>query len=227
MAGSFLLTFSTSAFVGFVASIMFQELISGNKKKVGHVFLKLGKIILIVLLVIGTLYFVDRLFLSGIIVDKITNRINEMLFALSFSESINNRSTSALIHMNDITRAYQALVDNPMGIGFSGPTFMLLGRVPRAQLTYAFESSIFTIGLDFGIIVGLVYLVPFVYPIVQRFRSYNRKYLSISDMMSVTLIILYLFLPLISSIELRYYLFLFLGFESNKCFKQRKIVPVS
>lgn len=219
LAISLLLTLSTSAIVGFLCCVFYQVITKSESKKLLKVHASFLKGIGIVILGVAVAFALDRALLHGKISDMAAIRIEELFTALLNTDS--SRVTSASVHMNDLIRSVDIVKNNFWGVGFSESTFILLGRVPRNLLANAVESSIFTIFFDFGVIVGIIYLIPFIYPIIQEVR-YGKKKNLIADKFFITLIVLYIFLPLVSSNELRFFAFLFVGFECGNMNREHK-----
>lgn len=213
---SLILTFSTSAFWGLACCILYEGIVSGGLKRFFSfslkfkVIKKIGYFLCTILL----LLLLDQAALDGKIIGLLEERLNELTLALFASDL--TRSTSASIHMTDLISAVDTVKKNFGGIGFSDSSFMLLGRVDKVFLTNSVESSLFTILFDFGVVVGIIYLLPFIYPIIIGTKNRKSKPV-IADKMMIALVVLYVFLPLVSSIELRYFAFLFLGLETGKC----------
>ena len=209
---SLLLTLSTSAIAGMFCAVVYKEVKENAFDNPKLMVKKLTKGLGILVIIVLVFYILDLIVLKGVLFEKIGIRINELIGAFINSEG---RNTSASIHLQDLINSIQVVKEKPFGVGFSTSSFILLGRVDRVLLTYAVESSVFTIFFDFGIIIGCVYLFTFIYPIITGILKKNRKRNQISDLMAIQLLILYVLLPLVSSIELRFFFFLFAGLEEQ------------
>lgn len=210
---SLILTFSTSAVLGLIGCIFYEMLRRGRIKCLFKIHMGVVVKAITVLAAILFAKIADFVLVGGKITALAAERIRELVGALVYLDT--SRSTSASIHMHDLLRSVIIVKQNFWGVGFSGSTMMLLGRVPRGLIKHAVESSVFTILFDLGVIVGSIYLLPFIYPIIKRFRRKKDRGM-VSDKLMIALLILYIFLPLVSSIELRFFAFLFLGFESGR-----------
>ncbi len=212
---SLILTFSTSAVLGLISGILYKLISKIGLKK----FLKLSKrgFKIIAVAAIGFLacYILDKKISGGYITCLISNRVNEFITAITISDL--SRTTSASVHLDDLIRSIDIVKDNFWGVGFSRYTFILLNRVAKKQLLYLVESSLFTVLFDFGIIVGISYFLPFIYPLFLKSKrlGFDGR-TSVTGSIFVMILLLYVFLPLVSSIELRFYAFLFLGFDYNR-----------
>lgn len=219
---SLALTLSTSSILGFICCIIFNRIRKIEVKKFITLHKNIIKNIFYIMVMAIMAMVVDQVVLSGKILELASDRLEELFNALTFAGGRN--TTSASIHLNDLVQSFNLMKDNLGGVGFSTSSFILLGRVSDARMTNSVESSIFTILFDFGLIGGIFYLLPFLYPIVAAVRKKDQR--NIACLVMLALIVLYIFLPLVSSIELRFFAFLFLGLECNKRYKRVKKMVV-
>lgn len=211
---SLVLTFSISAILGLTCGILYKSISKIRLKKFFELHKRGFKIIGMVAIGLLLGFILDKRIFSGYIINLISIRASEFVTVISISDL--SRTTSASVHLDDLVRSIDIVKNNFWGVGFSRYTFILLNRVTKVQLLYLVESSLFTVLFDFGVIAGISYFLPFIYPLFNKNkRLSNNGGTKITKPIIIMILVLYVFLPLVSSIELRFYAFLFLGFDYN------------
>lgn len=208
---SLLLTFSMSGFLSFGIALFFSTAIKGND--FGIKILRLLKIASYVLLLSIFVLTVDSLFFSGFVFKIIGSRIDDITMALNADNLYQIQNSSAAAHFRSLIYPLDILRQNPFGIGFGGNTFMALGKVLKPQ--YLVESSVYTVFFDFGIFAGVLYFLPLVTALLEKNENCNNLSISTKSALLV-LIVMFVFLPLIQSYELRFFIYEFIGLSKDR-----------
>lgn len=140
---------------------------------------------------------------------QLGEKITDIISTLAGTNSIS--TSSAAIHYTDFIEGFQLLGKNLNGLGFAKESFMVSDKVFSRTLVGLRESSYLTIMYDFGVFVGLIYLVPYVLPFVYWKNKENTRGRETAKFISMTVMISYLFLPVIQSYELTLFTFFFIG----------------
>lgn len=207
---SFVFTYSMSAFLAFaIVMLLYVRKIETSHIKAKKVarYLILG--IIIALLTVMIVISNPKLF--DILHVQIGEKVSEILLTI---KGINyNSNSSALKHYNDLIDGFAQVLKNPMGLRFAKESFMVSDKVTYRTLNGLRESSIITIFFDFGILVGIVYLAPIFYSLWKFIKINNdrRSYREIAIGIIISMITIYVFLPIIQSFELSFYLSMFIG----------------
>lgn len=137
--------------------------------------------------------------------EKITDIISTLMGTNSVS------TTSAAIHYADFLEGFQLLAKNLNGLGFAKESFMVSDKILDRTLIGLRESSYLTIMYDFGVLVGIVYIIPYLFPIFSKKSKADGAAREIIKYFMITVMVSYLFLPIIQSYELTFFTFFFIG----------------
>lgn len=151
-------------------------------------------------------------FLIGLAISAIFNgQIYDMLES-SFSSLFKSNDPSAKQHLKDIYKPIFTLIDNPLGLGFGNNGPMAVVDYPEANMV---ESSIFLLMYDFGIVGGLVFLIPYFVNVfkvfINIFRLGNKKEDNIMGVISILFVSVFFLLPSIQTYETSFLYFLLLA----------------
>lgn len=210
---SVVLSFSRSAWLGlFVASTyIFYSWYSYRKNKkileIFHVIKNKNKATRILAFVTGLII------LFIFIITNINIKSVDMLLS-HIKNTITLKDPSARGHLDSLIISTKFIIDNPLGLGtgMSGPK----SRVFFDNILNS-ESSFFVLGFDLGIFGLLIYIYLLIL-IIKRLRKFalnqNNKYVELAHIAIAILIgvqVMYLFLPIIQSLEHVYILYAFIG----------------
>lgn len=220
---SLLLTFSMSSYLAIGVAYIYKIVFINKKNLTKREIFNIYKIMGIAIIGLVGIYIVDKTFMSGVIVERISERVNEIIVAITAVDA--SSTSSATDHMRSLTEPISILKDNFLGLGFSTSTFMIQDKVSY-PLSGLVESSIFTVLYDFGIVSGIIYYIPILHVISKKnVKPYNISYVNIlSKMLCVSLMVSFVFLPLVQNYELRFFLFLFIGLAYNRNLQNSFIV---
>lgn len=142
---------------------------------------------------------------------QLGEKINDIVLTLLGMNFATN--SSALAHYNDLVEGFAQVIQNPLGLGFAKESFMVFDKVDYRQLLGIKESSIITIFFDFGIPIGVLFLLPIIYCLCRLIKQKTKgiEYCRISSSIIISILVMYIFLPVIQSYELSFYLNLFAG----------------
>lgn len=139
------------------------------------------------------------------------NQMNEKF--LDIVLTVNGLNTisnsSANIHYNDLIDGIRQLGKNINGLGFAKESFMVSDKVFYRRLNGIRESSFLTIFYDFGLLIGVVYILPLFFSISTIIRRKNNNCSWIPLYITMIISISYIFLPLIQSYEISFFVFCF------------------
>ena len=140
---------------------------------------------------------------------QLEEKITDIISTLTGTNTIS--TSSAAIHYRDFIEGFQLLGKNLNGLGFAKESFMVSDKVFNRALVGLKESSYLTIMYDFGVFVGIIYLLPYIFLLVSWKNKENTRGRETAKFISMTVVISYLFLPVIQSYELTFFTFFFIG----------------
>lgn len=173
---------------------------------------KLLKISLLFLLfiIISIILIVSEPIVLFVLRKQLSEKIIDIVTTLNGTNRI--ATSSAAIHYNDFFDGLRLALNNINGLGFAKESFMVMDKVTNRNLIGIRESSYLTIMYDFGILVGIIYIIPYSWGLMlSKYRERHNSLVSFSNYLSVLFLVAYIFLPLIQSYELNFFFFLFLG----------------
>ena len=205
-------TISLSSYLAFIIILLVRTvMIDGiSSRAIRRIFKYVG--VLFALICILLIW--DKIFFESKMFEQMLKRVKEISLVVTADNMLSITDISAAEHLNSLISGFNIMKNNFWGVGFSTGTFMVSNKISDAK--YTVESSLFTILFDFGIIAGIIYYIPFLYASV---KSYNRN-ISVQSarLMFLAILIVFIFLPIVQSYELRYFLFLFLGLSRNELY---------
>lgn len=202
----FILTFSFTGYIVLFAVLFLHILLVS--KNTGAILIRIIKYVILTALIILSGVIVDKLFFNSFVFVQVSRRVIDFFSALYSDNLYSMTTSSAAVHLLSITKPISVLKDNFWGMGFSVGTFMVLGRVD--VLTYAVESSVFTILYDFGIISGMMYLLPFLKLLFAKMNTKTNAAISVK-LLLFSILFYFISLPIVQSYELRFFVFFFAG----------------
>ena len=190
-------TLSRSAWVGCIVGLLITKKKIDKRKNIQRGFV-------IVLLVVAVIYIVDRFVLGG--------RIGAI--ALQHVNNTVQRSDSSMIfHIKQLYEPFIELIYLPFGYSFGTNGSFALQGLPISEV-HLVESSIYTIGYEFGILLTSLFFLPYASIIVHSGKNSEGKAVK---GIAICLLLIYCILPSIQAYEQPFYLFLFAGaFISKK-----------
>lgn len=125
--------------------------------------------------------------------------------------TLSGNDASANKHFEDLYLPLQTVLDNPLGLGYgnSGP----LAQAHFGGSTTMVESSVYLVFFDYGIILGVLYYLPYLISIC-KIRSNIVQY-RLFACFSCALFIIYLLLPAVQNYFIVFYFYLIAGCISN------------
>ena len=217
----FVLTFSLSAYIAFIVVLIAKQIMLSLE--IRDIFKKYCKWLLLLIVGIAGITLIDNYMLDMMIRRQIFSRFTDLYFAIISNDLKSLTTSSAARHILDMIEPLQTICENPFGVGFSTGTFMVFGKV--AETPYAVESSIYTIILDLGLLAGVCYLSPFVQVVLDRKRVLSNY----ARLVAISLVTVFLGLPIVQSYEIRFFLFLIvaLGKNEKRYFNGEIINPIT
>lgn len=198
-------TFSRSAIIGLLLSIMVITLISGNKVKVTKRILTIG--ITSVIFAIIIIIYVDSHYFGGVFFDMIIR---------SLTSVFNKSDPSAKAHVSDLLEPISKILNHPLGLGFGNNGPMALDVSDSANIV---ESSFYLMIYELGIVLGMLFFVPYFCVIIDTFR--NKKYRNyLPAAISIAVCFTYVLLPNVQTYEILFYSFMYMGFYYNPYIKK-------
>lgn len=206
---SFVFTYSMSAFLALLIICLLKNknlfsVVLQRKKMRRLVFFVVCSVIAVTMFINSDNVFIETLRI------QFEEKIVDIISTLNGTNRIT--TSSAAIHYQDFKDGLILLGENINGLGFAKESFMISDKVSAKNLLGVKESSYLTIMYDFGIVVGVIYLVPYFFAL--RFVGIKKEVDNVqyaAILISIVIIVSYIFLPLIQSYELSYFLFLFMG----------------
>lgn len=210
---SLVLTFSMSA-IGALGIIILYKIIKKKKRAISRKKVIQVLVGLMLFGVVGLIVILSSPALYEFVQVQLSEKIWDILDTLAGTNQ--NTSTSAAIHFDSLTSGFELVWENLNGLGFAKESYMVSDKVFNRPLIGAKESSILTILYDFGVLVGILYLIPY---FIGTFYSgkYRRSARLRPDMdrsrkyIGVVILVSYIFLPLIQSYELTFFTFYFMA----------------
>lgn len=211
LAVGLLLTYSMSVFLAVFAYLIDRYLLINVFELSINSILRYIKILFLALFASLSAYIYDESkFIDTIY--QINEKIQDIISTLSGTNYIS--TSSASVHFYGLIEGISLLINNINGLGFAKDSFMVADKVASRYLIGIYESSYLTIFFDFGVFVGILYLMPLFYMFYKFSYTSSNKIKNIMFYKSGKYIILgllvpYVFLPLIQSYELSFFVFLF------------------
>lgn len=196
-------TFSRSAILGLVLSIIFVKFILERKR------LKITKKKLFVIFTAGISFFIgvtviDKLFL---------NQLFSRMLMSSFSRMLNGTDLSTQQHIKDLYEPLRMIALNPFGRGFgnNGPM-----SAEFSSLSQNVESSFYLMMYEMGPICGLFPILPYLVIIHKTYRQRKTNIFFAPAAISVTCLFTYLLLPNIQTYEILFFCYAYFGLYTNR-----------
>lgn len=186
-------TFSRSAILGTVVALAVY-----HRRKLVRLRIKL-RYVFILPIIIVIVILIDSIILNGLIAN--------MIFS-SFSSTAGMTDSSAIKHVSDLWEPIEEILANPWGLGFGHNGPIVAGQYTDVNLV---ESSIYLLMYDFGILGGVIFLLPYLNGLFHALGRNNLIYkggtICILDLFT------YLLLPNVETYELLFFTFLFIGMD--------------
>ena len=198
-------TFSRSAIIGLLLSMIIISFISGKKIKITKRSLTIG--IASFLFVIVIILYVDSRYLGGLFGDMVLRTL---------SSAFNKSDPSAKAHAKDLLEPLSIILNHPFGLGFGNNGPVALDVSVKANIV---ESSFYLMIYELGIVLGMLFFVPYFCVIIDTFR--NKKYRNyLPAAISIAVCFTYVLLPNVQTYEILFYSFMYMGFYYNPCIKK-------
>lgn len=125
------------------------------------------------------------------------------------------------------SQPFEIIIKNPMGLGLGQNGPIAYEKNIHSNMV---ESSYYLIFYEIGIFGGLLFLLPYIFIIIDSIKKKNQSQV-IPFLISITLLFVYIFLPNVQTYELPFIFFLFLGIVNNIQQKNQnyhnKLPPIS
>ena len=206
----FVFTYSMSAFLA-LAIVIYVYIRKIDMKHIRYKTFAKVCVSLIIIILSAILIIANNPEILAVLQIQLGEKINDIVLTLLGMNVATN--SSALVHYNDLFEGFEEVFHNPLGLGFAKESFMVSDKVTYRPLLGIKESSIITIFFDFGIPAGILYLLPIVYCLLRLIKQKDNyaEYYNISASIILSMLVIYVFLPVIQSYELSFYLNLFAG----------------
>lgn len=220
---SFVFTYSMSSFLA-LAIVLFIYIRNRDFAHIKIKHLLKGMLLSVVVILAILLLIINNPKILDVLQFQIGEKISEIFLTLLGNNTISN--SSALEHYNDLFDGLSEVFKNPMGLGFAKESFMVLDKVTYRSLIGLRESSIITIFFDFGILIGIIFILPILYCLFRLKKSYCfcKDYCGLCIGIIVSMLVIYVFLPVVQSYELSFFLYMFMGliyYYVGNCYENR------
>lgn len=207
---AFIFTYSMSAFLS-LAIVMCAYIRKIDIKHIKYRTFAEVCVLFIIIIISTVLIIANKPEFVAVLQVQLGEKINDIVLTLLGINVATN--SSALAHYNDLFEGFEQVFQNPLGLGFAKESFMVFDKVLYRPLLGIKESSIITIFFDFGIPIGMLYLLPIIYCLFKftKKKDNNEVYYNIASSIILSMLVIYVFLPVIQSYELSFYLNLYAG----------------
>lgn len=194
-------TFSRSAMIGLLLSIIVIMLLNGKRIKVTQKMLTigLGSLVVGLLLVV----YVDSRYFGGLFSDMIMRTL---------TSAFNSTDPSAKAHMGDLVEPLTLIIKHPFGLGFGNNGPMALELSNSANIV---ENSYYLMIYELGWIFGILFFAPYFLVIIETIK--NKKYNNfLPASVAIVTCFTYILLPNVQTYEILFYSFMYMGFYYNR-----------
>lgn len=197
-------TFSRSAIVGLVLSVLIVNNLSGRKMHVTKKVIVIG----ISSIVVGcmSIIYIDLRYFDGLFGDMVIR---------SLTSAFDKTDPSAAAHMDNLIEPLSEIFGHPLGFGFGNNGPMALDYASTAKVV---ESSFYLMIYDLGLVFGIIFFAPYFCVIIDTIK--NRKYKNfLPAAISIAVCFTYVLLPNVQTFEILFYSLMYIGFYYNSNIK--------
>lgn len=193
-------TFSRSAIVGLLLSIIVITYISRKRIRITKKMITLGiGSVVVCLLAVG---YIDSLYFDGLFSNMVIR---------SLTSALNKTDPSAKAHMENLFEPISIILGHPFGLGFGNNGPMALDLSNNANIV---ESSFYLMIYELGIVFGVTFFAPYICTVIDTIRNKSYKnYLPAA--ISIVTCFTYVLLPNVQTYEILFYSFMYMGFYYN------------
>lgn len=193
-------TFSRSAIVGLVLSIVIVNYLSGKKVHISKRIIIIGTCSVAAACLV--IVYVDSHYLGGLFGNMILR---------SLTSALDKTDPSAAAHMENLIGPLSEIFNHPFGFGFGNNGPMALDYTSNAKVV---ESSFYLMIYDLGLFFGIIFFIPYFCVIIDTIR--NRKYKNfLPAAIAIAVCFTYVLLPNVQTFEILFYSFMYMGFYYN------------
>ena len=193
-------TFSRSAIVGLLLSVIAITHISGKKIRITRKMITLGIGSVIVGLV--AVVYIDSRYFDGLFSNMVIR---------SLTSALNKTDPSAKAHMENLFEPISIILGHPFGLGFGNNGPIALDLSSNANIV---ESSFYLMIYELGIVFGMAFFAPYACTVIDTIRNkLYKNYLPAAT--SIVTCFTYVLLPNVQTYEILFYSFMYMGFYYN------------